>query len=318
MQRHEAEGATVDMLPAVAIEGDKRKPFLSGTGIKGAFRAQSERILRTVLGQEDLEERPLDLVTALYGAKAEKTDAALRRDNPRYLQPGRGAVTFDDCRLDRGLSPEEWRKLLTLSADDEGERLTGFRKAAKDTAWKAFSPAALVAIDRWTGGAAEKFLFSRLEPDLGSITLSTIIDPERIAPPPDFWKKFRPPNRRAARQEPRNETQTCRRASCPRMLSSCGPRAVHADAPGLRAWTHTPRLRGQSWARRPRSVHGDLPRLLEPLHHDLDADRMSGETGANLRDITEGAGQKRMLGRTTKVLHRPSSSAPPISPTRRR
>ena len=86
MQRHEAEGATVDMLPAVAIEGDKRKPFLSGTGIKGAFRAQSERILRTVLCQEDLEKSPLDLVAALYGAKAEKTDRGrMRHSNATTL-----------------------------------------------------------------------------------------------------------------------------------------------------------------------------------------------------------------------------------------
>ena len=55
-----------------------------------------------------------------------------------------------------------------------------------------FTPAALVAIDRWTGGAADNFLFSRLEPDLAPITLTASIDPERIAPPPDFWKKRYP------------------------------------------------------------------------------------------------------------------------------
>lgn len=196
MQRHEAEGAAVDMLPAITIEGEKRKPFLSGTGIKGAFRAQSERILRTVLGRQEIEEDDpdnLDLVVALYGDRAKKTEPAAKppdRDDPRYRQPGRGAVTFDDCRFDRELSLADWRKLLMLASDGSRDRLATFRNAAHGTAWSGFTPAAMVAIDRWTGGTADRFLFSRLEPDLGPIMLSAAIHRERIAPPPDFWKQI--------------------------------------------------------------------------------------------------------------------------------
>ena len=190
MQRHEAEGTAVDMLPAVAVEGDERKPFLSGTGIKGAFRAQSARILRTVLGCEDADEDSLDLVGALYGTakKAERKDEKPKKapqsspDAPDYREPGQGAVSFDDCRMDRPLSLDDWRRLLTLDTSSSTERLAHFRKKAKNTKWKGFRPAAHVAIDRWTGGAANKFLFSRLEPELVALELTATIDFERIAP----------------------------------------------------------------------------------------------------------------------------------------
>ncbi len=194
MQRHEAEGTAVDMLPAVAVEGDKRKPFLSGTGIKGAFRAQSARILRTVLGCEDADENKLELVNALYGtAKTKdensKEDKALKSDldDPDYREPGQGAVSFDDYRMDRPLSLCDWQRLLTLDASSSIERLAHFRTEAKNTKWKDFRPVAHVAIDRWTGGAANKFLFSRLEPELDAIDLAVTIDFERIAPPRTYW-----------------------------------------------------------------------------------------------------------------------------------
>ena len=193
MQRHEAEGTAIDMLPAVAVDGRERKPFLSGTGIKGAFRAQSERILRTVLDLDDTTNDRLDLIVALYGAQAQKTKKAHHAPSPadpRYFQSGRGAVNFDDCRLDRGLSLDKWRRLLTFRADKKEESLPKFRGEMKGTPWEGFTPAALVAIDRWTGGAADKFLFSRLEPDLQLITLSASIHVERIAPPLEFWNRF--------------------------------------------------------------------------------------------------------------------------------
>ena len=197
MQRHEAEGAAADIMPAIAIEGDKRKPLLSGTGIKGAFRAQSERILRTVLGRDEIESEPLELITALYGAKAEKTKKAAGdgRNDPHH-QPGRGAVSFDDHRLDRPVSLEHWHSLLTLAVDEPSKRLAALGKESEGKGegkgWSNFTPAMLVAIDRWTGGAADKFLYSRLEPDLTKMTLSASIDVDRITPPPSFWSRFDP------------------------------------------------------------------------------------------------------------------------------
>ena len=194
MQRHEAEGTAVDMLPAVAVEGDERKPFLAGTGTKGAFRAQSARILRTVLGCEDANENKLDLVNALYGTAKTKDESPKEKkasksgpDDPDYREPGQGAVSFEDYRMDRPLSLADWQQLLTLDASSSIERLAHFRKEAKNTKWKDFRPAAHVAIDRWTGGAANKFLFSRLEPELDAIDLTVTIDFERIAPPHTYW-----------------------------------------------------------------------------------------------------------------------------------
>ena len=196
MQRHEAEGTAVDMLPAVAVEGNERKPFLSGTGIKGAFRAQSARILRTVLGCENADEDSLELelVGALYGTAKTKDESPKEEnapqpdpDDPSYHKPGQGAVSFDDCRMDHPLSLAEWRRLLTLDANSPTERLAHFREKAKKTKWADFRPVAHVALDRWTGGAANKFLFSRLEPELDAIELTATIDFERIAPPLEWW-----------------------------------------------------------------------------------------------------------------------------------
>ena len=195
MQRHEAEGKAVDMLPAVAVEGDKRKPFLAGTGIKGAFRAQSARILRTVLGCEDADEDSLYLVGALYGAaKKAETENRKRKKvpqsslcDPDYRESGRGAVSFDDCRMDRPLCLADWQRLLKLDTSSSTERLAHFKNEARCTAWANFRPVAHVAIDRWTGGAANKFLFSRLEPTLDDFVLTATIDFERIAPPLDWW-----------------------------------------------------------------------------------------------------------------------------------
>ena len=187
MQRHEAEGTAVDMLPAVAVEGDERKPFLAGTGIKGAFRAQSARILRTVLGCEDANEDSLDLVSALYGTAKTRDKDDEKPKAPRYPEPGQGAVSFDDCRMDRPLCLADWRQLLTLDTPSSTERLAYFRKKAKNTKWADFRPVSHVAIDRWTGGAANKSLFSRLEPELDPLVLTATIDFERIAPPLDWW-----------------------------------------------------------------------------------------------------------------------------------
>ena len=188
MQCHEAEGTAVDMLPAVAVEGTERKPFLAGTGIKGAFRAQSARILRTVLGCEDAGEDSLDLVSALYGTAKTQDKDDEKPKAPRYPEPGQGAVSFDDCRMDRRpLCLADWRRLLTLDANSSTERLAYFKKKAAGTNWEDFRPVAHVAIDRWTGGAANKFLFSRLEPELDTLVLTATIDFERIAPPLNWW-----------------------------------------------------------------------------------------------------------------------------------
>lgn len=186
MQRHEAEGTAVDMLPAVAIEGDKRKPFLSGTGIKGAFRAQSARILRTVLGCECADEDSLDLelVGALYGKKSEHDSQSPPDGHPK---PGQGAVSFDDYRMDRPLCLGDWQRLLREDTNSEAERLAHFHKKAQGTKWENFRPVAHVAIDRWTGGAADDFLFSRLEPELDEMDITATIDFERIAPPLEWW-----------------------------------------------------------------------------------------------------------------------------------
>lgn len=195
MQKHEAEGSVSDIMPAVTGDANRKlRPFVSGPGIKGVFRAQSLRIMRTLLPRGKGASLAGELVAALYGAAATHTGRARRADpkSSRYRRQGRGAVNFDDTFVAAGgLSEQQFLRLLTLtSPGNDDARLSALKDALGRTEWSAFSPTILVAIDRWLSTAADGFLFSRLEPALGTFPIQCQITPERIAPPDAFWKRL--------------------------------------------------------------------------------------------------------------------------------
>jgi CRISPR/Cas system CSM-associated protein Csm3 (group 7 of RAMP superfamily) len=69
-----------------------------------------------------------------------------------------GALAVEDCYADQSISPEHWEKVQT--AKESPELLTALSNAGLSKTQQAFH----VAIDRWTGGAADGFLYSTLEP----------------------------------------------------------------------------------------------------------------------------------------------------------
>lgn len=158
------DGSAVDALPLTGRRGGEGVTLvLPGSAIKGALRAHAERIVRTVLGR-DVEEPPFDapdrlarqaglpLVSRLFGTAAER----------------KGALAVDDCYALPACPPETWQAVETAGDD----AVTGALEAAGLGEWRqAFH----VAVDRWTGGAAEKRLFNVLEPH------GTVWEPLRLS-----------------------------------------------------------------------------------------------------------------------------------------
>lgn len=160
------DGIAVDLLPLLgASRGGGMAPILTASSVKGTLRSQSERIVRTVLdldiprGQSFLQQLEVPLVTALFGAAGEGADAGRDEDaeDDEGPLPGRGALSVSDC-FGKPALPERWAALER--AKDVTELRSALAALDRDDWHHAFH----VAVDRWTGGAAEGMLYSALEP----------------------------------------------------------------------------------------------------------------------------------------------------------
>lgn len=170
MVKAEAEGIAVDILPLVSGFHGGRTFVLPGSSLKGALRTQAERIMRT-LGQKetvriDLNQSKFDdqieqeLVKTIFGSPA-KFDS--NNTQLGYL----GALSVDDCFANIPL--RDWPKVESATAESE------LRQALDENSLNHSQQAFHVAIDRWTGGAADSFLYTVLEPmgfDWNPINLS--------------------------------------------------------------------------------------------------------------------------------------------------
>ncbi|MFQ3616763.1 MAG: RAMP superfamily CRISPR-associated protein [Cyanobacteriota bacterium] len=164
MVKAEREGIAVDMLPLVSSTGDQVAFVLPGSSIKGALRTQAERIVRTVRPEFNdaaatkpadskkafLQQVEVPLIENLFG-KAAKTENKQQLGNM-------GALAIADCYADHKISVQQWERVQT--AKESSELLQALKDARLHDVQQAF----YVAIDRWTGGAADQFLYSTLEP----------------------------------------------------------------------------------------------------------------------------------------------------------
>jgi CRISPR/Cas system CSM-associated protein Csm3 (group 7 of RAMP superfamily) len=163
MVKSGADGLAVDMLPLLSGHGDGTALVIPGSSLKGVLRSQAERIVRTVLDIDDRDRWPraahrrfpaqlaeVPLVNELFGAPG--------RPEADGGPAGQGALFVEDTYSRRleGLSG-----LNALAMEDDTPRLLRQLAAAGRGDWTV---AHHVAIDRWTGGAAEAFLYSVLEP----------------------------------------------------------------------------------------------------------------------------------------------------------
>jgi len=160
MSKAARDGLVPDGLPFVSRRTDGRLALaLPGAGIKGAWRSHAERIVRTVLGlnadaENHHEQVDVPIAADLFGRArpqdTKKGAGAPRSDDKRL----KGRLGFDTCYADLALPETEWDRL------ERTEDLWQGRPGPE----RPMSLAMHVAVDRWTGGAADSLLFSAVEP----------------------------------------------------------------------------------------------------------------------------------------------------------
>lgn len=190
MTRAGHDGVAVDMLPMVSATGDGQLAMvLPGSGTKGALRNQAERIVRTVraLGLDEAADNgrarhrkqlQVRLVEHLFGAAKRAADGSGGERSEQELA-GRGALSVSTTYAEGArAAPEHWQAIAEAEPDPE----QGVSDPAKSWLFRALEGAGLggsraagqsaphlerashVAVDRWTGGAADGMLFSAIEP----------------------------------------------------------------------------------------------------------------------------------------------------------
>ncbi|MUG95756.1 hypothetical protein F7734_26735 [Scytonema sp. UIC 10036] len=163
------DGMTVDILPLVSSVNQQIALVLPGSSIKGALRSQAERIIRTVCKisltqdtegkQRFLEQVQVPLVETLFGIAAKQQPEIQEEDLQKCnYKPGLSALSVDDCYNVQKIEPKKWQSVTDATNSQE------LRTALNNTPIKQTQQAFHVAIDRWTGGAADGFLYNNLEP----------------------------------------------------------------------------------------------------------------------------------------------------------
>jgi CRISPR/Cas system CSM-associated protein Csm3 (group 7 of RAMP superfamily) len=166
---------TVDLIRKDRKHKTQVRLVLPGSGIKGALRSRAELIARTVgAGRTDPttadDGQPLPVIRHLFGAAARSQSG---------VQHGlRGAVAVPDCRSRSIVPREQWNGVVRFSPTDGPPRespadarrriateydaaVQSLNRSAQDLHFEVVDR---VAVDRWTGGAAEGLLFAALEP----------------------------------------------------------------------------------------------------------------------------------------------------------
>lgn len=174
MVKAEGDGIAVDMLPLVSQVDSGVRFVIPGSSIKGVLRAHAERIVRTVRQidisdlkfDKQLQISPIDVVSpveVLFGS-AEKNSG--KSKNGKAKSNGQiGTISIDDCYATIPMSATDWAKVENATSMEKD--LKPHLKAAlggKGNPYEKLQPAMHVAVDRWTGGAADGMLYSVLEP----------------------------------------------------------------------------------------------------------------------------------------------------------
>lgn len=154
MVKAEAEGIAVDILPLVSAVDGGVTFVIPGSSLKGSLRSQAERIVRTVRHQDTPQEADkqleVELVKTLFGTPSQLISSG----ELGYL----GTLYIDDCFAKIPLTYNQWTDIETSTNSTELRQ--ALNRGRLENTQQSFH----VAIDRWTGGAADSFLYSILEP----------------------------------------------------------------------------------------------------------------------------------------------------------
>ena len=159
MVKAEANGIAVDILPLVSAIESSVTFVLPGSSIKGALRFQAERIIRTVCNspikedsqKEDskfMDQIEVPLVNDLFGTRAKAK---------KETKEGIGSLFIDDCYANIPISLSDWGNIEAATNEKN------LREALDNAKLQNVQQAFHVAVDRWTGGAADGMLYSNLE-----------------------------------------------------------------------------------------------------------------------------------------------------------
>lgn len=176
-----ADGVAVDTLPLLAGCEGGLTTILPGSSLKGVFRVQAERIIRTLLdlplptGPRALDRflnqlRKIPLIDTVFGAAGESPQSGDRIQDTADaadddVLPGIGGLAVDDCHGATTIPRDAWSRVLQAAIEPpQGRRESPLRQALDDAGLQHWTAAFHVAVDRWTGGAADQLLFTVMEP----------------------------------------------------------------------------------------------------------------------------------------------------------
>ena len=159
--------------------------------MRGVLRSEAERIVRTLLSIEmspeasHIDQVRVPLVDAMYGASPTTNDGI-----------DQSAVSTEDATIGKAcvsvsaaFAPicdlDQWRKVLEIAtrkkSSYENDRTNAEQKLVKATAGLPLEFTHHVALDRWTGAAADKMLYTVLEPTSGQWSgLKLELDEKRL------------------------------------------------------------------------------------------------------------------------------------------
>jgi CRISPR/Cas system CSM-associated protein Csm3 (group 7 of RAMP superfamily) len=160
------DGIAADMLPLVSGCDGQVSLVLPGSSVKGAFRSQAERIVRTIRGetgpswlgsqgrQKFLDAVDVTLINELFGRRGER----VATDDRRTWLPGLGSLGVIDCFGQHRLTVAQWQAIQGATDDRQ------LRQALAAAGLQPWSQAYHVAIDRWLGSVAGSMFYTVLEP----------------------------------------------------------------------------------------------------------------------------------------------------------
>jgi hypothetical protein len=106
----------------------------------------------------------------MFGAAGESTrggddDAPSSVGDGKGPLPGLGALSVEDCHGAGRVSRESWSRVLAAPIEPpKGRKESPLREALNEAGLHDWTAAFHVAVDRWTGGAADQLLFTVMEP----------------------------------------------------------------------------------------------------------------------------------------------------------
>ncbi len=171
-------GGVIDIGARTETEGGRVYLSLPGASIKGALRSRAEYIVRTIQGSSlggpgpanrQWEQIDVDVVSELFGAVLDHGDKEEERAG--HL----GALRVSSIRSETSVDKDQWDELADITKEGLENKSKAPEANLREILDEINSPlnsaggaqldvVAHVAIDRFTGGAADSLLYTALEP----------------------------------------------------------------------------------------------------------------------------------------------------------